>query len=180
MAYRYTGRAVVNPTNPRAFGVCDRCGFWNQLDRLVYQHEWRGMRLMNLRIRVCDRCLDRPAAFLKPLILPPDPVPVLDPRPQNFSVVGPTVIVPQPIPIYLLDDVGNIVTNDIGQALVTDDSPPVPPDPPVYPNPPPPPLPWPMQPLGPIAAGVPAIPFYITSSQPPLPPEIEEGGFSEP
>ena len=42
---QHTGRARVNPRHPEAFGVCDRCGFWNQLNSLGYQHEWRGARV---------------------------------------------------------------------------------------------------------------------------------------
>lgn len=45
--------------------------------------------------KVCNRCLDKPFIFNKPIILPPDPVPVKDPRPawwmqeamQNPSLV---------------------------------------------------------------------------------------------
>lgn len=203
MAWRFTGRAKVDANYPQAFGVCDRCGFWYNLVNLNYQHAWRGERLMNIRLRVCSRCMDRPAAFLRPLILPPDPVPVADPRPQNFSVVGPVITVDQPVPIYLLDDAGHILTDDQGHPLLADDSPSLYPPAPTYPVPSPPPLPWPVYPSGPqvlpqylldddghiltddfgrplLADGspfVPAPPFYVTPALPPLPPDIE---WSEP
>ena len=74
------------PQHPEAFGVCDRCGFWFNLIDLKYQHEWRGPRLMNIRLRVCNKCMDVPFIFAKPIIYPPDPVPVRDPRPQNFEI----------------------------------------------------------------------------------------------
>ena len=74
------GRYRVDPTNPRARAVCDRCGFWYQLQDLNWQWEWTGPRLQNLRIYVCDPCLDKPQPQLRLIILPPDPIPVLNPR----------------------------------------------------------------------------------------------------
>lgn len=86
MAYASrSGRAVTNPRNPRAFGVCDRCGIWYNLEaKLNYQYEWQGTRLQNLNLRVCPKCMDIPQPQLKARILPPDPVPVRNPRPENF------------------------------------------------------------------------------------------------
>ncbi len=80
---RIHGRARVDPTNPQAFGVCDRCRFLYNLVDLVFQHEWRGNRLINLWLRVCRRCLDIPHEFTRPAILPPDPLPVYQPRPDD-------------------------------------------------------------------------------------------------
>lgn len=85
MSWRYAGRAQTSPQNPRAFGVCDRCGCWENLDNLRFQFDYRGLKLQNLGIRVCSRCCDRPSPQLRPIILPPDPVPVLNPRPENFA-----------------------------------------------------------------------------------------------
>jgi len=75
-----SGRAVTNPHAPRAFGVCDRCGIWYNLHRLGYQYEWQGTKLINTRKRVCQLCKD----IAKARLAPPDPVPVYDPRPENF------------------------------------------------------------------------------------------------
>ena len=89
-----SGRAVTNPQNPRAFGVCDRCGFWFNLHKLRYQHEWQGKKLINLRFRVCKTCMDVPNPQLKARIAPQDPVPVSDPRPEwnlyprNVAFIG--------------------------------------------------------------------------------------------
>lgn len=49
-------------------------------DVLSYQYDWRGQKLQNKRLLVCETCRDEPAEFLKTLILPPDPMPVLDSR----------------------------------------------------------------------------------------------------
>jgi hypothetical protein len=80
-----SGRAVTNPEHPTAFGVCDRCGFWYNLHKLKYQYQWEGVQLVNLRYRVCRTCMDIPQPQLKARMAPPDPVPVWDPRPEQFA-----------------------------------------------------------------------------------------------
>lgn len=85
MSWRYTGRARVSPQNPRAFAVCDRHGGWVNLEDLRPQFDYRGLKLQNLGIMVCSRCYDKPSPQLRPIILPPDPVPVMNPRPENFA-----------------------------------------------------------------------------------------------
>jgi hypothetical protein len=53
---------------------------------LVWQYDWRGTSLQNLWIRVCKRtCLDTPQSQLRAITLPADPVPVWQPRPENFA-----------------------------------------------------------------------------------------------
>lgn len=80
-----SGRATTNPAAPRAFGVCDRCGFWVNHFKLIWQHQWQGTQLVNLNLLVCEPCLDIPQPQLKARILPPDPVPIANPRPENFA-----------------------------------------------------------------------------------------------
>jgi len=94
-----SGHAITNPQAPRAFGVCDRCGFWFQLFKLRYQHEWVGTKRINMRKRVCAECMDRPQPQLRARLMPPDPVPVYDPRPENFiaSRFDPTPVSGNPI-----------------------------------------------------------------------------------
>jgi hypothetical protein len=82
MAYASkAGRARVSGG---AYGVCDRCGIWNNLDNLQFQWDWRGTALQNLQARVCPRCLDRPQEQLRVIIIPADPVPVDQPRTEPF------------------------------------------------------------------------------------------------
>lgn len=85
MAYASrSGRAITNPRKPEAFAVCDRCGIWYNHIKLMFQYEWQGTKLQNLNILVCRSCLDIPQPQLKARILPPDPVPIRNPRPENF------------------------------------------------------------------------------------------------
>ncbi len=86
MAWRFHGRARVNPTNPVSFAVCDRCGDWYNIGSLNWQYQWAGPNLQNLRLLVCKSCLDVPQPQLKPRILPPDPMPTLNARPENFLI----------------------------------------------------------------------------------------------
>ena len=85
MAWRYHGRASVDPENPQAFGVSDRSGRWVNFRDLRWQFDWRGPRLMNLRILVPVEELDKPQSQLRPKPVPPDPVPILNARPEPFS-----------------------------------------------------------------------------------------------
>lgn len=85
MAWRNHGRARVSPSRPQAFAVCDRCQFLVNLVDLRDQVEWRGDALMPTGFKVCRRCYDVPFIFNKPLILPPDPIPVADPRELNYT-----------------------------------------------------------------------------------------------
>lgn len=83
---RPTSRFQVNPDSPRARGVCDRCGQHWLHSALVWQFEWVGPKLQNLRIFVCPECLDRPQPNIRTIVLPPDPVPIMNARPENYVV----------------------------------------------------------------------------------------------
>ena len=88
MPWRPHGRARVNARRPEAAGVCDRCGFMYNVRDLQWQFQWAGARLQNLRILVCDTCLDIPQEQLRARILAPDPVPILNARPEPFAPTG--------------------------------------------------------------------------------------------
>ncbi len=91
MAWRFHGKATVNPTQPEGFAVCDRCGQWFQRvgatggTGLRWQLDWRGPVLQNLYILVCPSCYDKPQEQYRPLVIPPDPLPVYQPRPEAFT-----------------------------------------------------------------------------------------------
>ena len=82
---RATGRASVSTRNPRAFGICDRCGFLYNHDRLQWQFDYAGAGLINKRILVCSPCLDTPQNQLRSIVLPADPVPIENPRVQDYA-----------------------------------------------------------------------------------------------
>lgn len=77
-------RYSVSTTSPRARGTCDRCGFIYNHDQLCWQFEWVGPKLQNLRVLVCRECLDVPQEQLRTIIIPADPVPILNPRIEAY------------------------------------------------------------------------------------------------
>jgi len=78
--------AAVDVQNPEAFAQCDRCGFWYNRSKLVWQNEWAGTHLYNLGVLVCfERCYDIPNEQLRTIILPPDPPPVINSRVPDFA-----------------------------------------------------------------------------------------------
>lgn len=77
-------RYEVDPLYPRAKAVCDRCGqLWNHY-KLTWQYQWVGPRLQNLRFLVCPECYDKPQPNIRRIIIPPDPTPIMNARPENY------------------------------------------------------------------------------------------------
>lgn len=79
------GRARVSARSPEAFGICDNCSFLYNLSELRWQLQWSGNKLVNLRQLVCRRCNDIPQTQLRAIVLPADPMPVLNPRVNNWQ-----------------------------------------------------------------------------------------------
>lgn len=86
MAWRPHGRAKVSATNPRAFAICDRCGILYNHNFLRFQWDWRGNQIVNTNILVCQICYDVPYEGRRPLKLPPDPMPILNPRQVQYAL----------------------------------------------------------------------------------------------
>lgn len=78
------GRAKISARNPRAAGQCDRCGFIYNHINLSWQYDWAGASLINKRILVCDTCNDVPQSQLRAIVVPADPVPIQNPRTQDY------------------------------------------------------------------------------------------------
>lgn len=87
MAWRpHPKGARTNPRSPRGWATCQRCGFiWN-LDRLVWQEQYRGLQLMSINLQVCPPCLDKPQRQLGTIILTPDPPPLMSALPEQYPV----------------------------------------------------------------------------------------------
>lgn len=75
----------VDPSNPRAKAVCDKCGVHYNHHKLKWQYDWRGVKLQNLRMLVCDSCYDQyQQNGQKVIILPADPIPIQNARPEHY------------------------------------------------------------------------------------------------
>jgi hypothetical protein len=79
------GRARTNPSAPQAHAICDRCGCRYNFVDLQWQMEWRGATLQNIRILVCRTCLDRPQENIRSIVVPADPMPIINARVQDFA-----------------------------------------------------------------------------------------------
>ncbi|HEX3587799.1 MAG TPA: hypothetical protein VH024_17500 [Candidatus Angelobacter sp.] len=78
---------------------------------MVFQFEWQGAQLQNLRRLVCTRkCLDEPNEQLRSYSPPADPVPVLNPRPDLSVMTGSH-------PIYETDVNGEIILDHLGNPI---------------------------------------------------------------
>ena len=54
------------------------------LVKLRWQYQYAGTTLINQGWLVCDTCYDVPSAFLKTIVIPPDPPPVFNTRPNIY------------------------------------------------------------------------------------------------
>lgn len=79
------GRAKVDLDNLDAFAISDRDSFLRNHSELYWQYEWRGNQLQNLWILVGEEELDTPQSQFRPVFLPPDPIPVINPRPPFWA-----------------------------------------------------------------------------------------------
>lgn len=81
------GHLVVNPSNPQASAVCQRCGFYFNLNTLQWQFEWAGNVLLNTNLLFCRQCLDDPQPQLQARIIRPDPLPKINARPPASNEI---------------------------------------------------------------------------------------------
>lgn len=77
--------AETDPSSPRAWATCDRCGFVTNLYKLSWQYDWRGAKLDNTRILVCQYCYDDPQRQLGVVFIPPDPLPKVNARVEQYT-----------------------------------------------------------------------------------------------
>lgn len=83
------GNARISAQSPSALAICQRCAGMYNLSDLQWQWDWRfGPRLRNLMIKVCRTCLDVPQESGRTVVLPPDPVPVAFPLPEDYAAAA--------------------------------------------------------------------------------------------
>jgi hypothetical protein len=83
---KHPRRAAVDATSPRAWGTSDRDGFINNLENMSWQFDWAGTSLVNKHILVAECELDTPQRQLGAIILPPDPPPIMNARPEPYAI----------------------------------------------------------------------------------------------
>jgi hypothetical protein len=78
------GHARVDPQRPAAFAICERCGFQYNHRDLIWDTQYHGRQIRRTGFLVCKSCNDIPNPTLRPMVLPPDPVPILQPRTEQI------------------------------------------------------------------------------------------------
>lgn len=77
-------RARTNPSSPRGWSTDDKSGFIGNAINLTEQVQWRGTRILGTGVMTFPDFLDKPQPQLGTIILPPDPVPLQNARPENY------------------------------------------------------------------------------------------------
>ena len=104
----------------------------------MWQFEWRGATLQNIKILVCRDCIDTPQENIRSIVIPADPTPIVNARIQDFvaastdelslaaaPVIDPITGIPRPVNISLSTQNGNTLTtqpigpnpNNVGDGL---------------------------------------------------------------
>lgn len=85
MAWRpHPKGTTTDATSPEAWAVDDRSGMVFNRARLRWQYYWRGNMLQRIPILVSEKNYDKPNQQARAKVLSPDPLPIRDPRPENF------------------------------------------------------------------------------------------------
>lgn len=79
-------RAATDPTAPRAWGTSDRNGMIGNLENMQWQWDWAGTQLVNKGLVVHADELDEPQRQLGTVLIPPDPVPIMNARPEAYAI----------------------------------------------------------------------------------------------
>lgn len=106
--------------NIRPLGQCDRCAWVYHLDELRWQMDYRGMQLQSLNFLVCCDCYDEPQPQQKPIILPPDPVSVLNARPVNYDIANNDYLSTQGGDHIVEEDEDPIIAQPNGNVMLDD------------------------------------------------------------
>jgi len=77
------GHARVDPQHPRSFGICDTCGFQYLHSDLKWGVQITGTQTRRTGFLQCPTCWDKPNPSLRVVVLPADPVPILNPRAEK-------------------------------------------------------------------------------------------------
>lgn len=109
MAWRFHSRAYASATRPEAWGQCDRCNRTYLHKNLTFQKKWQGIQLANLFILVCWECYDKPQENIRTLIIPPDPVPIMNARPEQYD---------QEVPSFLMTEDRQALLTEDGRAIL--------------------------------------------------------------
>lgn len=78
--------ADVDQDNPQTWATDDFTGFVTNLNKMRWQMQWAGNQLINQRFLVHPDFLDIPQEQFRTLVLPPDPAPLFNARPEPYAI----------------------------------------------------------------------------------------------
>src|SRR5690348_151829 len=109
---RHPRKAEVDSRYPRAWATSDRTGFIGNHKNLIYQDQWAGFSLYNTGMLVYADEYDEPQRQLGAIVIPPDPPPILNARPENYQIDEETFRVTQDgTQRYTMDGIARIESN---------------------------------------------------------------------
>ncbi len=81
-------RAGVDPDNLRdaTWSTDDRSGFILNHRDMRWQYAWAGPQLINLQLLVAPDMYDIPQEQLRTIVIPPDPAPIFNLRPEPYTI----------------------------------------------------------------------------------------------
>lgn len=87
MSYRPSPKYASKDSRLGAWTTCDRCGFISNQSDMQFQYDFLGGSTpQSTGYLVCPRCLDDLRWQNMLLIIPPDPPPIYNTRPETYTV----------------------------------------------------------------------------------------------
>lgn len=85
MGIRINPRGASRDPHQGPWATCDRCGFIYSMSRMQFQYDYTGgPEPQNLNLLVCSKCLDNLDFQRKFFVLPGDPQPFMNTRPEAY------------------------------------------------------------------------------------------------
>lgn len=85
MGFRGNPRGASKDPHQGPWATCDRCGFIYSMSRMQFQYDFvGGPEPQDLHLLVCNKCLDDLNFQQKFFVLPGDPQPFMNTRPEQY------------------------------------------------------------------------------------------------
>lgn len=87
MSYRPQPKYASSDATLGPWTTCDRCGLLDNQSRMQFQYDFLGGSVpQSTGLLVCSRCLNGLRYQAQLIIIPPDPPPLFNLRPENYTV----------------------------------------------------------------------------------------------
>jgi hypothetical protein len=86
MSWRPHPRNATSDPHDGPWARCDGCSFQWNLPKLGWQYDYAGFTIRNKYLLKCPYCLDEPQPQLRAIIIPADPDPIFNARPEQYAI----------------------------------------------------------------------------------------------